>query len=87
MVKRDYYEVLGLSRESSLGEIKKAYKRLARQYHPDRNPDNPSAEEKFKEASEAYAILSDQEKRALYDQFGHSGIRGFTPQGSDECFG
>ncbi len=75
-VKRDYYEVLGISRTSNDQEIKSAYRRLAMQYHPDRNPDNPAAEEKFKECSEAYAILADTEKRARYDRFGHAGVGG-----------
>src|SRR5437879_10462009 len=72
--KRDYYEVLGVSRSASDAEIKSAYRKLAMQYHPDRNPNNPDAEEKFKECSEAYAILADQDKRARYDRFGHAGI-------------
>ena len=71
---RDYYEVLGVSKESSAKEIKKAYRKLAMQYHPDRNPDNPEAENKFKEVSEAYAVLSDEEKRSRYDQYGHAGL-------------
>ena len=75
-VKRDYYEVLGVSRESSEQEIKSAYRKLALQFHPDRNPNNPEAEEKFKECSEAYAILADAEKRAAYDRYGHAGISG-----------
>lgn len=76
MAKRDYYEVLGVSRGAGAEELKKAYRRLALQYHPDRNPDDPEAEEKFKEASEAYAILADPEKRARYDRFGHHGVGG-----------
>lgn len=78
--KRDYYEVLGVARDVSLGEIKKAYRRLAVQFHPDRNPDDAEAEERFKEASEAYAVLSDADKRARYDRFGHQGVGegGFT---------
>ena len=72
--KRDYYEVLGVKRDASLEEIKKAYRRLAVKHHPDKNPDHADAEEKFKEASEAYSVLSDQEKRARYDRFGHQGV-------------
>lgn len=75
MVKRDYYEILGVSKTASQDEIKKAYRKLALKYHPDRNPDNKEAEEKFKEASEAYEVLSDQSKRQKYDQFGHSGMQ------------
>jgi len=74
MAKRDYYEVLGVSRDASEDEIKKAYRKLAMKYHPDKNPNNKEAEEKFKEASEAYEVLSDKEKRQLYDQYGHAGI-------------
>jgi molecular chaperone DnaJ len=74
-VKRDYYEVLGVAKEATPDQIKSAYRRLALQYHPDRNK-SPGAEEKFKEISEAYAVLSDDQKRAQYDQFGHEGIRG-----------
>jgi molecular chaperone DnaJ len=73
-VKRDYYEVLGVQRGASEQEIKSAYRKLALQYHPDRNPDNPGSEEKFKECSEAYAILADTEKRSMYDRFGHAGV-------------
>ncbi len=73
MAKRDYYEVLGVERNASETEIKKAYRKLARQYHPDVNPGDKTAEEKFKEINEAYEVLSDPEKRARYDQFGHAG--------------
>lgn len=76
MAKRDYYEVLGVSRNASVDEIKKAYRKLARQYHPDANPDDPQAEAKFKEISEAYVVLCDSEKRANYDRFGHAGVDG-----------
>ena len=71
VTKRDYYEVLGVSREASDQEIKSAYRKLALKYHPDRNPDNAEAEEKFKEASEAYSVLTDAQKRSNYDRFGH----------------
>ena len=74
MAKRDYYEVPGLNRDAGEADIKKAYRRLAMKYHPDRNPDDASAEEKFKEATEAYEVLTDDEKRAAYDQFGHAGV-------------
>ena len=70
--KRDYYEVLGVSKNASVDEIKKAYRQTAKKYHPDMNPGDKEAEAKFKEASEAYAILSDAEKRRQYDQFGHA---------------
>ena len=72
--KRDYYEVLGVSKGASEDEIKKAYKKLARKYHPDLNPDNKEAEDKFKEANEAYEVLSDANKKARYDQYGHAGV-------------
>lgn len=72
--KRDYYEVLGVSRTATEAELKSAYRKLALQYHPDRNPGNSEAEEKFKEASEAYGVLSDAQKRAAYDRFGHAGL-------------
>jgi molecular chaperone DnaJ len=77
---RDYYEVLGVSRDAPVGEIKSAYRRLAVKYHPDKNPGDAAAEERFKEASEAYAVLSDAEKRSRYDRFGHQGLggEGFT---------
>jgi len=81
--KRDYYEVLGVARETSLDEIKKAYRRLAVQFHPDKNPGDAGAEEKFKEASEAYAVLSDADKRARYDQYGHRGLDGQDFSGFD----
>jgi molecular chaperone DnaJ len=74
MSKRDYYEVLGVNKDASDEDIKKAYRRLAMKHHPDRNPDNPKAEEHFKEAKEAYEILSDSGKRAAYDQYGHAGV-------------
>jgi molecular chaperone DnaJ len=74
MSKRDFYEILGVNRDASEDEIKKAYRKLAMKHHPDRNPDNAGAEEKFKEAKEAYEILSDSQKRAAYDQFGHAGV-------------
>jgi molecular chaperone DnaJ len=74
MAKRDYYEVLGVNRDASEDDLKKAYRKLAMKFHPDRNPDNPKAEEQFKEAKEAYEILSDKQKRTAYDQFGHAGV-------------
>lgn len=74
MSKRDYYEVLGISRTATEMEIKTAYRRQAMKYHPDRNPDDPQAEERFKEACEAYEVLGDAQKRAAYDQFGHAGV-------------
>lgn len=74
--KRDYYEVLGVSRNADAAEIKKAYRKLALQYHPDKNPGNKEAEEKFKEAAEAYDVLSNEEKKRRYDQFGHAGVGG-----------
>ena len=84
--KRDYYEVLGVDRAASDQEIKSAYRKLAMQYHPDRNPGNPEAEERFKECSEAYAVLSDTGKRAQYDQFGHAGVNGGSVQFDPSIF-
>src|SRR3989440_5507825 len=72
--KRDYYEVLGVNHSASEQDLKKAYRRLAHQYHPDKNQSNPEAEEKFKEAAEAYAVLSNSEQRQRYDRFGHAGV-------------
>jgi DnaJ-class molecular chaperone len=81
MAERDFYHVLGVSRDASQAEIKKAYRQLAKELHPDRNPDNNEAEERFKDVSGAYAVLSDVEKRKLYDQFGEMGLReGFDPE-------
>jgi len=76
VAKRDYYEILGLQKGASKDDIKKAYRKLAIQYHPDKNPGNKEAEEKFKEATEAYEVLSDDQKRAAYDQFGFAGVEG-----------
>lgn len=87
--KRDYYEVLGVSREASADEIKKAYRQAALKHHPDRNPGNAEAEALFKEAAEAYEVLSDAEKRQRYDRFGHQGVRGahdFSGMGVEDIF-
>ena len=81
MEKRDYYEVLGVDKKASADEIKKAYRKKAIQYHPDKNPGDKEAEEKFKEAAEAYDVLSNPEKRARYDQFGHAGVSGAAGNG------
>jgi len=78
MAKRDYYEVLGVQKDASKDDIKKAYRKLAIQYHPDKNPGNKQAEEKFKEATEAYEILADDQKKAAYDQFGFAGVEGMS---------
>ena len=79
MAKRDYYEVLGVQKGATAEEIKKAYRKLAVKYHPDKNPGDKEAEEKFKEAAEAYSVLSDADKKARYDQFGHAGVEGAGP--------
>ena len=79
MNKRDYYEVLGVDKNASADDIKKAYRKLALKYHPDKNPGDKAAEEKFKEAAEAYSVLSDADKKAKYDQFGHAGVEGAGP--------
>lgn len=81
MTKRDYYEILGVQKNAGDNEIKKAYRKSALKYHPDRNPNNKDAEEKFKEAAEAYEVLKDQEKRQVYDQYGHAGLEGSGFQG------
>ncbi len=87
MAKRDYYEVLSVSRSASADEIKKAYRRLAMKYHPDRNKDDADAETRFKEVKEAYEVLSDTDKRATYDQFGHEGLKGAGMGGGRGGFG
>ncbi|MDZ7924198.1 MAG: molecular chaperone DnaJ [Marinagarivorans sp.] len=81
MAKRDYYEVLGVAKGVDEKELKKAYRRIAMKYHPDRNPDDAAAEDKFKEASEAYEVLSDDQKRGAYDRYGHAGVEGATGGG------
>jgi len=92
--KKDYYEVLGVNKDASTEDIKKSYRKLAMKFHPDRNPDNPKAEEQFKEAKEAYEMLSDDQKRAAYDQYGHAGVEqggggagGFGGAGFGDAFG
>ena len=76
MDKRDYYDILGVSKNADSTELKKAYRKMALKYHPDKNPDDDAAEEKFKEAAEAYEVLTDDNKRARYDQYGHQGLKG-----------
>ncbi|MBI5375638.1 MAG: molecular chaperone DnaJ [Candidatus Schekmanbacteria bacterium] len=85
MVKNDYYQILGVKKEASQEEIKKTYRKLAMQYHPDRNPENKEAEEKFKEAAEAYEVLNDPEKRRTYDMYGHEGLKGAGFQGFSDA--
>src|SRR3954471_21360226 len=87
MAKRDYYEVLGVNKDASEDEIKKSYRKLAMKHHPDRNPDNPKAEEHFKEAKEAYEILTDANKRAAYDHYDRAGIGPNTAAGVGAGFG
>ncbi len=83
MTEKDYYRVLGVDRDAPAEDIKKAYRQLALKYHPDRNPGSKEAEEKFKEAAEAYSVLADPEKRSAYDRFGHEGLRGQGFSGFD----
>jgi molecular chaperone DnaJ len=87
LAKRDYYEILGVPRDANEDSLKKAYRAIAMRDHPDRNPDDAKAEERFKEASEAYAILSDPEKRRAYDRFGHAGVGAGAPGGGFQDFG
>ena len=83
MSKRDYYEILGIDKGASASEIKKAYRKLALKFHPDKNPDDSAAEEKFKEAAEAYEVLSDDNKRERYNRFGHAGVKGAAVPSSE----
>src|SRR6185312_13897410 len=84
VAKRDYYEVLSVTRDCDDQTLKSAYRKLALQYHPDRNPNDPAAEERFKEAAEAYSILSDPQRRAAYDRYGHQAVNGNAAPGFDE---
>ena len=89
--KRDYYEVLSVERTASADDIKRAYRRMALKYHPDKNPGDAAAEKSFKECAEAYEVLSDQDKRSRYDQYGHKGLSGagmhdFSHMGFDDIF-
>ncbi|MCL4167904.1 UNVERIFIED_CONTAM: hypothetical protein GTU68_048822, partial [Idotea baltica] len=89
MAKRDYYEVLGVQKTATKDELKKSYRKMALKYHPDKNPDNKEAEDKFKEAAEAYEVLSDDEKRSTYDRFGHAGLggaAGYSGRGFEDIF-
>src|SRR3989338_6782629 len=79
--KRDYYDILGVNRSATAEDIKKSYRKLALKFHPDKNPGDKTAEERFKEVSEAYEVLSDPQKRTAYDQFGHAGAQGFGAEG------
>src|SRR3989339_401605 len=81
MAKQDYYELLGVSKSADADEIKKAYRKLAMKYQPDRNPDDKTAEQKFKDVNEAYEVLKDEEKRAAYDRFGHAAFEQGGPGG------
>ena len=85
--KQDYYELLGVARNADATAIKKAYRKLAKKYHPDTNAGDPTAEQKFKDVTEAYSILSDPEKRKLYDQFGHAAFDGSMPEGGAYGYG
>src|ERR1700747_3235193 len=92
MAKRDYYDVLGVSKSADADELKRAYRKLAMQFHPDRNPGDKTAEQKFKDLSEAYDVLKDEQKRAAYDRFGHAAFeggagRGAGPGGAEFGFG
>src|ERR1700749_476391 len=87
VTKVDYYEVLSVSRDANDQELKTAYRKLAMQYHPDRNPNNPEAEDKFKSCSEAYQVLSDPDKRAAYDRYGHAAFSGGVPGGGNPFAG